>query len=157
MAHETDEIVINSLVGTGSFFRGDISTRGLLRIDGDFAGTIKTTGKVLIGTNGRAECEVKASTIVVGGAVRGIIEATQKVILLSSAVVIGDIYAPRLVAEEGVLIDGLLQISGIPMEMRISEETYKKKKGLFSWLRGSSTSQSEDESIEELKSQVAQR
>ncbi|AFG38001.1 bactofilin family protein [Spirochaeta africana] len=153
MGHETDELVINSLVGTGSFFRGDINTRGLLRIDGDYAGSIKTTGKILIGMNGRAECEVQAATVVIGGAVRGVIEASQKVILLSSAVVIGDIYAPRLVAEEGVLIDGLMQISGVPMEMRITPEQYRKKRGLFGWLRGGDEAPAE-ETLEDLKSQV---
>lgn len=152
MAHETEDLVINSLVGEGAFFRGDINTRGLLRIDGDFAGAIKTTGKVLIGTSGRAECEVNAATVVVGGAVRGVIEASHKVILLSSAVVIGDIYAPRLVAEEGVLIDGLMQISGVPLEMRISEEAVRKRRGLLGWLRGGSAS--EVETVEDLKSQV---
>lgn len=136
MINDTDELVINSLVGEGSFFRGDINARGLMRIDGDFAGTIKTNGKILVGMNGRAECELKAATVVIGGVVRGIVEASHKVILLSSAVVIGDIYAPRLVAEEGVLIDGLLQISGIPMELQIEEKELQRKKGLLSWLKG---------------------
>lgn len=153
MAQDIDELVINSLVGEGSFFRGDITSRGLLRIDGDYSGNIKTNGKLLIGTNGRAECVVQAATVVVGGAVRGVIEASQKVILLSSAVVLGDIYAPRLVAEEGALIDGLLQVSGIPMEMKMEEAALKKRRGLLSWLRGDAGSA--EESVEELKSQIS--
>ncbi|THB68033.1 MAG: polymer-forming cytoskeletal protein [Spirochaetaceae bacterium] len=157
MAHDVDELVINSLVGEGSFFRGDITARGLLRIDGDYAGNIKTEGKILIGMSGRAECELQAAAVVIGGAVRGTIEASKKVILLSSAVVIGNIYAPRLVAEEGALIDGVLQISGIPVEMRVDQEQLRKKKGIFAWLRGSDGQGSNsDESVDELKRQVVQ-
>ncbi len=159
MAQDTNELIINSLVGEGSFFRGDITARGLLRIDGDFAGNIKTEGKILIGVNGRAECELNASAVVIGGAVRGVVEASKKVILLSSAVIIGDIYAPRLVAEEGALIDGTLQISGVSMKMQIDQETVRKRRGLFAWLRGTAGESIDHEAdeVEDLKQRVLQR
>lgn len=39
--------------------------------------------------------------------------ATDKVIALESAIIIGNIYATRLIAEEGVLIDAGLKVSGL--------------------------------------------
>ena len=99
---------INSIVGEGTHFRGHLHLSGLLRIDGDFSGSIVTAGKVLVGKNGRADCTIEANTVVVGGILRGAIYATEKVIVLASAMVLGNIHAPRLIAEEGVLIDGRL-------------------------------------------------
>ena len=44
-----DRAFVNSIVGEGTRFNGELDLNGLLRIDGDFTGTIKTTGKVLVG------------------------------------------------------------------------------------------------------------
>ncbi|TFG59737.1 MAG: polymer-forming cytoskeletal family protein, partial [Spirochaetales bacterium] len=62
-----DGTFINSIVGEGTRFRGELDLDGLLRIDGDYFGSIKTTGKVLVGKNGRAECTIRAGTVVIGG------------------------------------------------------------------------------------------
>jgi cytoskeletal protein CcmA (bactofilin family) len=112
------ETFVNSLVGEGSFFRGDITINGLLRIDGDFSGSVKTGGKVFVGRNGRADCSITAGSVVVGGIVRGSITATDKVVILSSAVIIGSITSPRLIAEEGVILDGVIHLSGVPASAR---------------------------------------
>ncbi len=107
----TDGTFINSIVGEGTTFRGELVLAGLLRIDGDFSGTITTSGKVLVGKNGRAECTIKAGTVVVGGIVRGNIVSTEKVMVLSTGMVIGNISTPRLVVEEGVLLNGSCLVS----------------------------------------------
>jgi cytoskeletal protein CcmA (bactofilin family) len=105
-----DDNYINSIVGEGTHFRGHLQLSGLLRIDGDFSGSIFTTGKVLVGKHGRADCTIEADTVVVGGILRGAIYATEKVIVLASAMILGNIYSPRLIAEEGVLIDGSMVV-----------------------------------------------
>ena len=97
---------INSIVGEGTTFHGELRLNGLLRVDGDFSGTIRTSGKVLIGKSGRAECTIRANTVVVGGIVRGNIYAEEKVIVLSTGMMIGNIHSPRLIAEEGVILNG---------------------------------------------------
>ena len=104
--------LVNSIVGSGTFFRGNIHVSGLLRIDGDFAGGIKTSGRVIIGRGGRADCTVDAATVVIGGAFRGTIYASEKVIALESALIIGNIYSPRIIAEAGVVLDGAMHIRG---------------------------------------------
>ena len=101
-----DRAFVNSIVGEGTRFNGELDLNGLLRIDGDFTGSIKTTGKVLVGKNGRAECTINASTVVIGGAVKGNIYSSERVIVLSSGMILGNIYTPRLIVEEGVILDG---------------------------------------------------
>ena len=101
-----DGAFVNSIVGEGTKLKGELELNGLLRIDGDFSGTIKTNGKVLVGKNGRVQCTITASTVVVGGAMKGNICASEKVIIFSSGIVFGSIYTPRLIAEEGVILHG---------------------------------------------------
>jgi cytoskeletal protein CcmA (bactofilin family) len=117
-----DGAFINSLVGEGARFNGDISLEGLFRVDGDFSGRIKRADKVLIGKNGRAECSVRAGTVVIGGVVKGDIVATSKVVVLSTGMVIGNITAPRLYVEEGVVLHGNCTITEETPEEEDPEE-----------------------------------
>lgn len=112
---------INSIVGEGTSFHGELRLNGLLRIDGDFSGTIRTSGKVLIGKSGRAECTIRANTVVIGGVVRGNIYAEEKVIVLSTGMMIGNIHSPRLIAEEGVILNGSCLIKQEESESELSE------------------------------------
>ena len=103
---QDDGSFVNSIVGEGTAFQGNLELEGLLRIDGDFTGTIRTAGKVLVGINGRAECTISAGTVVIGGVVKGNIYADEKVLVLSTGMMIGNINTPRLIAEEGVVLHG---------------------------------------------------
>ena len=103
---EADGSFVNSIVGEGTRFTGELELNGLLRIDGDYSGTIRTTGKVLVGKNGRAECTINAGTVVVGGIIKGNVFAADKVIILSTGMILGNVNTPRLIVEEGVLMHG---------------------------------------------------
>jgi cytoskeletal protein CcmA (bactofilin family) len=109
--HISDDAFINSIIGEGTRFKGEFDLNGLLRIDGDFSGTIRTKGKVLVGQNGRAECTLHAGTVVIGGVVRGEIFSTEKVIILSTGLVLGNVTTPRLIVEEGVILNGACTIT----------------------------------------------
>ena len=106
-------VFINSIVGDGTRFVGDLELNGLLRIDGDFIGNIRTDGKVLIGKNGRAECTITADTVVIGGVVKGDIVSKGKVVILSTGMLIGNVSTPRLISEDGVILNGLCMISSV--------------------------------------------
>ena len=85
---------------------------GLLRIDGDFSGGVQTGGRVIIGRGGRADCTIDAATVVIGGVMRGTVYASEKVIALETAIIIGNIYSPRIIAESGVILDGAMHVRG---------------------------------------------
>ncbi|TVR67184.1 MAG: polymer-forming cytoskeletal protein [Spirochaetaceae bacterium] len=122
----SESTLVNSIVGSGTFFKGQIDVSGLLRIDGDFSGSVKTAGRVIIGRGGRADCTIDAATVVIGGVFRGTVYATEKVIALETALIIGNIFAPRLIAESGVAIDGSMHIRGLTDEKAGDAE---RKKG----------------------------
>ncbi|MCK4804781.1 MAG: polymer-forming cytoskeletal protein [Spirochaetes bacterium] len=114
MAHNStythEDSFVNSIIGEGTTLRGEFNLNGLLRIDGVFYGKVKTNGKVLVGKNGVAECTIISGTVVIGGKVKGDILATERITLLSTGELIGNIKTPRLVIEEGVVFDGTCEI-----------------------------------------------
>lgn len=111
MGIKKQDVVVNSIIGEGTNFRGDFDLNGLLRIDGGFTGTIESDGKVLIGQHGSAKSpRIKARIVVIGGKVDGNIYASEKVTILSTGIINGNIETPRLIAEEGVALNGKVRI-----------------------------------------------
>jgi len=123
-----DGSFINSIVGEGTSFKGELRVSGLLRIDGDFSGIIETAGKVLVGKNGRAACTIKAETVVIGGVVQGNIQSTEKVVILSTGMLIGNVTTPRLIVEEGVILHGKCLISATPQAVECENQEYSPSK-----------------------------
>ncbi|NIZ40658.1 polymer-forming cytoskeletal protein [Entomospira entomophila] len=102
---------VNSIIGEGSTFSGTIELTGLLRVDGDFSGSIRRADKVLISRTGRLKSSIHSRVVVVGGAVHGDITADERVTVLSTAIVLGSIKAPILLVEEGALVHGFCYAS----------------------------------------------
>ena len=123
----SDKIIHNresvySIIGEGTSFRGEFDLAGLLRIEGDFHGIIRTKGEVWVSRNGRAECDINAGTVLIGGLVRGEIFASEKVEILSSGMMIGNIRTPRLIIHETVIFHGTCKIT-----KKVLEEENKKQ------------------------------
>ena len=139
MAEQLDEqgSLINSLVGNGTSFKGDLVLNGLLRIDGDFSGTIQSKGKVLIGKKGRVESTIVAKSVVIGGVVKGNIVASEKVVILSSGMLIGNITAPRLIVEDGVIMHGVNMVSQekVPAVIEESEIFSRPQRSFNPWTK----------------------
>ena len=111
MADPRDTLV-NSIIGAGSAVDGDIDVNGLLRIDGDVRGSVRVTGKIVVGASGRVEAPIRAKSAIIGGTVKGDVYVSERLRILSGGVVIGNIFAPRFEAEEGTLVHGDVAVSG---------------------------------------------
>lgn len=101
-----EDVSINTILGLGSFIRGELKISGFIRIDGDLDGSLETGGKVIVGESARIRGDVRARSITVGGVVQGDIVAPEGVTILSSGLVIGNILTKRLVVEESVILNG---------------------------------------------------
>jgi cytoskeletal protein CcmA (bactofilin family) len=102
---------MNSAIGEGSMFEGKFYIQGSLQIDGRFEGEIKTQDRLVVGETGKVKTDIFARRVVVGGTVIGNIEAEEEVTLLSTGRVFGNITAPRVSIEEGVVVKGEISIS----------------------------------------------
>lgn len=111
---ELKDSLVNSLIGAGSAIDGDLDVDGMLRVDGDLRGSVRATGKVVVGEAGRLEASIRAKSAIIGGLVKGDVYVTDRARLLSGAVVLGNVFAPRLEAEEGAVVHGEVAVTGRP-------------------------------------------
>ncbi len=102
---ETQSQTINIISETTSI-RGDIISKGDIRIDGELIGNIDASGRLVIGPQGRLEGEVKCKNIEVAGYVKGKIYVTDLLTMKESAKICGDIFAGKLSVEPGSLFTG---------------------------------------------------
>ena len=104
------EFSVNTIIGPGSMVRGDIEAPGFTRVDGNIKGNLHAKGRVVIGKSARMRSSITGTNITVGGVVDGNIMASERLIVLSSALIIGDITTRRIEADEGCIIHGKIQI-----------------------------------------------
>lgn len=111
MADPRDSLV-NSIIGAGSAVDGDIDVDGLLRIDGDLRGSLRVTGKVVVGAAGRVEAPIRAKSAIIGGTVKGDVYVSERLRVLAGGVIIGNVFAPRFEAEDGTVVHGDVAVTG---------------------------------------------
>ena len=67
---------VTSILGEETSWKGEITGKGGIRLEGLFEGKIDLDGLVIVSRTGRVESElIKADTVIVGGSVRSDIEA----------------------------------------------------------------------------------
>lgn len=107
MARDIKEGRLSGFVGHGTTLTGETNFQAMLRVDGHLIGTITSdSGTLIIGTNGQVDANISVSSAVVNGTVNGDIVATERIQLGRTARVIGNVQAPRLLMEEGAVLEG---------------------------------------------------
>ncbi|MFN3603477.1 MAG: polymer-forming cytoskeletal protein [Leptonema sp. (in: bacteria)] len=103
--------VTNSTIGENSYFSGRFYINGSLKIDGKFEGKSLQADQLYIGATGKVKTNITASTVIIEGIVIGNIEAKNRVMLMPTAKILGDIKTPELVIQNGVILEGRCMIS----------------------------------------------
>jgi len=96
--------LINSLV-LETTVEGTIRTSNDIRIDGSLIGNLNCEGKVIIGTNGKVDGEIKCQNAVIEGVFKGKIEVGELMIVLETAKVEGDVFTDKLQVEPGAIFN----------------------------------------------------
>ena len=89
---------------------------GEVRVDGRVRGEILGAAVLEIGETGEVEASIEADEVLVAGSFRGEIRAHRRVELRATARVQGSIETPRLVLEEGSLLDGRCRAGSAPSD-----------------------------------------
>ncbi len=95
-----------SILSEGVKFEGKLSSDGNVRIDGEYDGEIVVNGNLTLGDKSKGKGTVRATNITCGGVIVGSIEASEKLVLESTAKIEGDISAKILVINEGANFKG---------------------------------------------------
>jgi len=107
-----NDIPNNSVIGENSVFEGRFYVSGSILIEGKFDGEIKTEDHLTVGPTGKVKTDIYARRVTVGGTLIGNITASEEVDLLANGKVLGNIATPKLNVENGVLIQGMVTITG---------------------------------------------
>jgi cytoskeletal protein CcmA (bactofilin family) len=101
---------ITTVLGVGLVWQGALSGSGGVRIEGSFEGQIALKGLLVVGETGKVTCvHVRATSVIVAGAVKGNISA-QKVEIRASGRVWGDIVTTAFATEEGAFLRGQIRM-----------------------------------------------
>ena len=105
-----EDFSINTIIGPGTSVSGDIESGGFTRVDGNVLGDVKAKGRVVIGERARMKSNVSGTFVTVGGVVFGNVIASERLIVLGTGLVMGDIITRRIQADEGCLIHGRVRV-----------------------------------------------
>jgi len=107
IARDIKEGRLSGFVGHGTTLTGETNFQMMLRVDGHLTGSVASDGGTLIvGTNGVVDANVSVSAAMINGTVNGDILATDRIQLGRTAKVVGNIQTPRLVLEDGAILEG---------------------------------------------------
>jgi len=126
------EFIVNTIVGPGSFIRGDIEAPGFTRVDGNVKGNLHAGGKVVVGKDARLKSSIIGTSITIGGVVDGNILASERLVVLPSALIIGDITTRRIEASDGCIIHGRIRVCQSEESWERAKSEYRDKRQLSS-------------------------
>lgn len=95
-----------SVIGPGIHWKGALTGAGGIRIEGSFDGSIKISGPLVVAEGAKVTAdEIRASAVSVAGTVKANIFA-EKVEILSTGRIYGDLMTRAFASEEGAFLRG---------------------------------------------------
>jgi len=101
---------LETFIGKNTHLRGDVNSKGTLRIDGRVTGNVEADW-LIIGEKALVKGDVQVSGLVVGGSLEGNVKAKEVVEIKNKGQVSGDIVTNKLLVIEGGGIDGKIAMS----------------------------------------------
>jgi len=101
---------LDTLVGNGTIFEGNLTSKESICVEGIVRGKIICEGTVVVGEKGRVDADIFADTVLIGGEVNGNIVAKAKLEITTNGKLRGDIKTGSLIISEGVIFEGRCQM-----------------------------------------------
>ena len=105
---------------------GDIKSDGDFRVDGKIEGTIKTSGRVVIGKDGFVSGTIDCANADIEGSFSGKLIVDQVLSLKSTADISGDVIMGKLSVEPGAVFNATCAMKGSVKVMQNDGEKTKK-------------------------------
>lgn len=105
-----------TIIAAGTRVVGEVICNGVVKVEGEVAGTVRAELQVLVSRGGLIEGDIVTREAVLGGAINGGVIAEERVEVQAGAVVNGDIATERLVVQEGGEVNGRVRM-GSPKEL----------------------------------------
>lgn len=116
-----EDVSINTVLGQGVLFTGDIKGDGVVRIDGEFHGDIHLQKGVVLGETGKVKGNIHGNNLIIFGEVTGNVYAYE-VIVKRGGRIVGDIETEVVEIEKGGSYNGQLKMTISQHPDKISRE-----------------------------------
>ena len=119
---------IKAFLGPGSQFEGKLVFNEIVRLDGAFRGEVTSHDTLIVGESADIQADVQVGTLILSGKFKGNVKAKSRVELRAPANVDGTIETPALSVEDGVTLNGTINmnIGNSPAESKNTESGIKK-------------------------------
>ena len=97
---------IRAILDQGTSFKGVLSFEGTVRIAGNFEGEIESSGILIVEQTALVKAKIQVRELVLSGSLEGEVKASEKVVMYPPAHFKGNVEAPTLKIEEGVIFEG---------------------------------------------------
>lgn len=102
-----DEI---AYLGSDTVYEGKLTFKGTVRIEGRFTGDIASEGTLNVGKDAQVRGNLAVGELLLSGHFNGEAMAKRRVVLYSTGVFEGNLQTPRLLTEEGAIIEGQINM-----------------------------------------------
>jgi cytoskeletal protein CcmA (bactofilin family) len=110
---------ITTTLGRETDFSGVMRFKDSLKIDGNFSGEIVSAGFLYVEQGASITANIHVGSVVIGGTVKGNIEATEKLEMLSTGKVFGNIRTGKLKIADGVVFEGKCEMIKNPQAINV--------------------------------------
>lgn len=117
-----------NLISQGTEIKGEIKSKGDIRIDGHVEGVVQSDAKVVIGTTGHVEGDIYCTSADVLGKITGTIKCKEILFLKGSAHLEGDIHTNKLVVESGAQFNGSCQMGAKEQKLELHGKKEPQKR-----------------------------
>lgn len=124
---QKNQVLERNIIAATTSIKGDINSEGDFRIDGYVDGTIKTTGRVVIGTTGKVFGTVECSNADIEGSFTGKLIVTELLSLKATSKIEGEVYINKLSVEPNALFNATCTMKSGVKELN-ANETKKAEK-----------------------------
>ena len=128
MKNSSNNSAAVNMVGNGTVINGDIQSKSDIRIDGTLKGSVKTDGKLVVGSSGVVEGDVVCCNADISGEIKAKITVSQLLALKSTSKLNGDIVTNKLSIEPGATFSGSCSMGAVIKDIKHAEKQDKKEK-----------------------------
>ena len=120
------QVLERNIIGKNTSIIGDVISEGDFRIDGKVDGTIKTSGRVVIGKIGCANGKVECNNADIEGKFSGELFVSNLLTLKDTAKISGEVVIGKLSVEPGAEFNATCVMKGSVKELK-NEQTSKEQ------------------------------
>jgi cytoskeletal protein CcmA (bactofilin family) len=116
----------SNIITKGTTITGNIESLGIIRIDGNLIGDIRSRVKVVVGAAACIEGNIYAQHAEIEGEIKGTLEVAEVLVLKATAKIWGDIITGKLIVESGATFEGKCRMKNSDNTAQANDEDTKE-------------------------------